>query len=756
MNKIHPPKYFTVTKPVDNAMENIKEEVRKANLSQQISDQNSPDQNYNKIADTIKEAYDKNFPSVQKRFRRDRHKIQPWMTNAILEKIKLKDKLYVKQRKANPNLESTKALKDKLKEAVRELNFLIMDAKKEYYANKITRHKNDIKKTWGIISEIMNKGRKKSNFPPFFEVDNKKITERKDIANEFNKFFATVGQKLADEIDQKGLPSVNSYLGQKPNSQFSFKPTTPERIQKILDNIKPKKSSGIDGITSELIKFLSKDLSTALSTAINTSIAHSIFPSRLKIARVVPLFKNKGKIWHFENWRPVSLLPALFKIYERELYNQIIEYFEKNSLFSDNQFGFRSGRSTEDAVLMFQDIAKEMQNNRKTPFAVFMDLSKAFDTIDHKILLKKLHFYGFSQNALKLIENYLTDRTQYVDLDGTVSEVLSMLVGIPQGSVLGPLLFLIYVNDLPRSTDLLKSVLFADDTNLISSFTSFSINNAVDIKKINIELQKVYDWLSANKLSLNVSKTKYMIFPNKLDPNKPPEEKLMINGLKLSLVQQFDFLGITIDSKLSWIPHTTKIAGKISRTIGIMKKIKRFAPPTVMTMIYQALIQSQLSYGIKVWGFASNRLETIQKKAIRLMVNGKTNAHTDPIFKSQKILKVSDIFKLSCLKMHYRIENGTTASYISSLLVRNWTVHQYATRKREVRIIHPNFQSHKNCLRYYLPVLIRETPDNLLQHIFTSSMATFKYHIKSYLLNAYSAVCMKPICLICGRQPSSP
>ena len=122
----------------------------------------------------------------------------------------------------------------------------------------------------------------------------------------------------------------------------------------------------------------------------------------------------------------------------------------------------------------------------------------------------------------------------------------------------------------------------------------------------------------------------------------------------------------------------------------------------------------------------------------------------------KKILKVSDIFKLSCLKMHYRIENGTTASFISSLLVRNWTVHQYATRKREVRIIHPNFQSHKNCLRYYLPVLIRETPDNLLQHIFTSSMATFKYHIKSYLLNAYSAVCMKPICLICGRQPSSP
>ena len=160
-----------------------------------------------------------------------------------------------------------------------------------------------------------------------------------------------------------------------------------------------------------------------------------------------------------------------------------------------------------------------------------------------------------------------------------------------------------------------------------------------------------------------------MVFPNKLDPIPPPKEKLEINNIKLSIVTQFDFLGITIDSNLTWTPHTTKIAGKISRIIGVMKKIKRYAPPAVMKTIYQTLVYTRLNYGIKAWGFAHHRVYTIQKKAIRVMDNKKVNAHTDPIFKQHNLLKVEDIFKTSCLKLHYKIENNLVAPYISSLLV---------------------------------------------------------------------------------------
>ena len=754
LKKVHPPKYIHIKKPVDNAMENIKNEVRQAQLETSTSLDQSPEENYAIIADTITTALNKNVPIVKKRFRRDRHSLKPWMTDSILSKIKEKDKLYNKVRKAKINSENHVTNKILLKGKIREINQEIMDAKRTYYARQIEKFKGDAKKTWGTIFEIMNKNRSKSRFPPFFEVENRKITDKKDIANEFNSFFSTIGQKLADEIDSNNLPPISSYLGNTPTSVFSFIHTTPDRVQKILQNMEPKLSSGVDGITSELLKHLTDDISYALSTAINSSIKSGIFPSKLKIARVIPLFKNKGKIWHFENWRPVSLLPAIFKIYEREFYNQIIEYFEANSLLCENQFGFRKNRSTEDAVLVFQDLAKDMLNKRQTPFAVFMDLSKAFDTIDHNILLEKLKFYGFSPDALKLMKSYLSDRRQYVDTgEGIISEVMSVWVGIPQGSILGPLCFLIYVNDLPRSTDLLKSVLFADDTNLLGSFSTFSTNTVIDIAKINAELDKIYKWLAANKLSLNVSKTKYMIFPNKLDPNPPPQEKLVINNIKLSLVTQFDFLGITIDSKLTWTPHTTKIAGKISKIIGVMKKIKRYAPPSVMKTLYQALVYTRLNYGIKVWGFAHQRVDTIQKKAIRIMDNKKINSHTDPIFKKHNLLKVEDIFKLSCLKLHYKIENNLVAPYLSSLLVRNWTVHQYATRNNEVRMVHPKFQTHKNCLRYFLPVLIRETPDNLLTQMFRFTISTFKSNLKKFYINQYPAVCMKHVCQPCGRLP---
>ena len=241
----------------------------------------------------------------------------------------------------------------------------------------------------------------------------------------------------------------------------------------------------------------------------NQSLTSSVFPKQLKISKIVPLFKNKGKIWHFENWRPVALLPALFKIYEKEIFNQIVEYFTLNSLFCENQFGFRKSRSTDDAIMMLHDKCKQLLDQRQTPFAIFLDLSKAFDTIDHSLLLKKLLFYGFDDSAIRLMSSYLSDRKQYVYIDGTASDMRGVGVGVPQGSCLGPLLFLIYVNDLPNSTDLLDSILFADDTSLFGAFSTVSIDRNSDVVLINRELDKVHTWLNVNKLSLNVSKTKY-------------------------------------------------------------------------------------------------------------------------------------------------------------------------------------------------------------------------------------------------------
>ena len=221
------------------------------------------------------------------------------------------------------------------------------------------------------------------------------------------------------------------------------------------------------------------------------------------------------------------------------------------------------------------------------------------------------------------MKSYLSDRTQYVDMDGITSDHCRVTVGVPQGSILGPLLFLIYVNDLPNCTNLLDSTIFADDTSLASSFSVFTLNGAVNVATINSELDKVYTWLCVNKLSLNVSKTKYMIFENKLNRNAIPKESFKINGQKLKQCKDFDFLGITIDNQLNWRSHTKKSYGKVSRTVGVMKKIKRYAPLFVLKTLYHSLVNSRLSYGIKCWGYACSQLVTIQKKAIRVMCNKK-------------------------------------------------------------------------------------------------------------------------------------
>ena len=338
-------------------------------------------------------------------------------------------------------------------------------------------------------------------------------------------------------------------------------------------------------------------------------------------------------------------------------------------------------------------------------------------------------------------------------MDGISSECTNVSVGVPQGSILGPLLFLIYVNDLPNSTKLLESILFADDTSLASSFSSFTFNGAVSVATINQELDNVFKWLCVNKLSLNVSKTKYMIFKNPLDPKQPPTEKFKINGETIKLVEEFEFLGITIDFQLNWKAHTKKIIGKINRTLGDMKKIKRYAPAYVLKMLYQTLVNSRFTYGIKCWGHAHNQVEKTQKKAIRIMANKKVNSHTSPLFKQYFILKLEDLFKLNCLKMHYRIENELAAPIFRTFHTRNWEIHSHNTRQTHIRVMHPQFERNKDCFRFYLPNLINEIPSELLQLIHTCSLKTFTWHIKKYFVDQYSAVCLKHVCPQCGRYP---
>ena len=326
------------------------------------------------------------------------------------------------------------------------------------------------------------------------------------------------------------------------------------------------------------------------------------------------------------------------KVIEKTIAKQLSGYFEDNKLFNQNQYGFRPGHSTERAALELVDKITSQMDNNETPINIFLELFKAFDTIDHNILLDKLKYYGLDDIAIQLFRSYLTNRYQYVQIENAKSQLLEIKTGVPQGSILGPLLFIIYINDISQSSDKFDFIAYADDTTLSTTLNKFSESEDMNISDlINLKLYKINEWLEINKLSLNAKKSRFMIFHM---PNKHITLPILkISNTHIVKVNEFNFLGLTLDTKLDWKRHSNNTSNKISRTIGVLNKLKKCFDATHKNYYIQhgyTLILPHLNYCILCWGFKCNRGFALQKKAIRIITCSRYNAHTEPLFKTVK------------------------------------------------------------------------------------------------------------------------
>ena len=489
---------------------------------------------------------------------------------------------------------------------------------------------------------------------------------------------------------------------------------------------------GYDNIPPKIIKWAPHLFGPILLSIFNKCLHLGYYPNAMKVARVVPIHKG-GDINDINNYRPISVLTQFNRLFERILASRLMDFFEKNEIITSKQFGFMKKHSTEHAILDLKEYITQNLVNKKITAVLFLDLKKAFDSVSHPILLSKLSHYGIRGAPHALLASYLSDRRQYTSVDGFKSNLDFIRWGVPQGSVLGPLLFLLFINDLPNSCNL-NSWLFADDTALAESSDNFQ-----DLQcHMNREIQKLQKWLQANLLSVHyVKKTQYILFiPRGKEKDKPPDFEIKMGENIIEETATYKYLGVIIDNRLSWKPQIDKMCAKMSSVCGVISKVRHVLDRNSMLLIYNSLVENRLRYGILSWSTASteqlNRLKVLQNRALRYIDFSPISTTILPIYAQFNVLPLGNLIDLHRATYMFSLSKNDLPLVFRSYCKR--PTHGYATRFSEANFTIPKHNSRlsESSIKYLGPSIWSRIPIHLKKLQFRK---TFSNHLKQLYLD---------------------